>query len=740
MLDSNKNLPKRVERLENELLNLKQQIISLEKQLNEQSDFQEDGMIDQTRFVEKQHHTTIKMEKHPIELHEQKSEQIADDKQISATKSKQADTDILPETENPIQQFTKETDKSAKSHDSFEQLLGIWLPRVFMVVLILGVLWGLKVGMDKGWISYGVRIALGYIASVLIFYIGMKNIAKGHKLFGVTLIGGTIAIGILVTAAAYYLYGLLNYPVAMMISLVYIILGLIMSKKIKSETLTILSGIAGFLLPFLIKGTTVETWTFCLYVLLLFLTLFYIALSGKHKLSYYITFILFHLTLLVYTFFGLSPGNEMYIVFTALIQHLLLLLFYVKGLIARSIFTESIIYSNVIFMVGWIKLLENHQEVYVYGFLATLYVLFSIYGYSRKDIKLQSIFSAVAVFAISAFILSFNVENGESKLLLLLLNGAIGMWVGLYFKTIRTIIISSFIYVLTGLSVIAAVNIQSWISLQHLTWIGFIVTMIFIYYVIYLYGKTRFDIKTKSIDISLVVAQLVSLIYEFKLTDMVLNIKVAISDWSLYDHAFLFVMLVAIIMSFFAYKWKHGIYVSYIAVIEFIFIGLFFSISSLTIYTSGKPIFLFNVFTEVFYLIIFTLLFIMMAKGKFPKTNNLQQSTPVLAVISQIVYFFFFNKWYFAFVNVYMWEHDYVYIGHTIWMFLFAFLSISLGIRYSWKIVRYLGIILIGICLLKLFFIDLVNISIVIRAILFIVVGVIGLVYSRTLLKGNKAV
>src|SRR5690625_4311061 len=87
----------------------------------------------------------------------------------------------------------------------------------------------------------------------------------------------------------------------------------------------------------------------------------------------------------------------MYIVLTALIQHLIFLLFYVNNAISRSIFTETTIYLNVIFMVGWVKLLDAQQDVPVYGVLAVLYILFAIYGFSRKDIKLQSIFSAVSI-------------------------------------------------------------------------------------------------------------------------------------------------------------------------------------------------------------------------------------------------------------------------------------------------------------------------------------------------------
>ena len=53
----------------------------------------------------------------------------------------------------------------------------------------------------------------------------------------------------------------------------------------------------------------------------------------------------------------------------------------------------------------------------------------------------------------------------------------------------------------------------------------------------------------------------------------------------------------------------------------------------------------------------------------------------------------------------------------------------------NWKYVKIIGAVLIVVCVLKLFIVDLSSISILIRAILFTIVGVVGLVYSRTLLK-----
>ena len=291
MTESNKELNERVASLEKQISGLQQKVISLEKQLNDDSTTSAHSIVQSKEQPLKKAKHTIKSEK--------------DDKQVDDVEADQVKSSINQQEKNQTpnlqqkaptnemyhqEEMTNKVKKPPKEDFQFDQFLGIWLPRIFMGVLILGVLWALKVGLDNGWISYEVRIVLGYAATLIILYFGMKNINKEQRLFGITLISGVIAIGLLVTVAAYYLYGFLNYPLAMFISIFYIVLGLFMSKKTKSEVLTIFSGFAGFLLPFLIAGTTVETWTFCLYILILFISLFYIAIDGKHKLSYYVTF------------------------------------------------------------------------------------------------------------------------------------------------------------------------------------------------------------------------------------------------------------------------------------------------------------------------------------------------------------------------------------------------------------------------------------------------------------------
>ena len=163
------------------------------------------------------------------------------------------------------------------------------------------------------------------------------------------------------------------------------------------------------------------------------------SLSQKH--TFYVTFLLFHLTLFVYALLESAYAVESVLVVTVLIQHGVILFFYLKDRISKDVFSEALLYSNFVFTIGWIRLLEQVQEVSVYGLLALVYCALAAYAFLKQENVLRGILSAVAVLAITVFILSFNLEDERVVLMLLLLNGTIGMWVGLRFDTLRTIVL-----------------------------------------------------------------------------------------------------------------------------------------------------------------------------------------------------------------------------------------------------------------------------------------------------------
>lgn len=303
-------------------------------------------------------------------------------------------------------------------------------------------------------------------------------------------------------------------------------------------------------------------------------------------------------------------------------------------------------------------------------------------------------------------------------------------------KTIQPIIISSIIYVFTSLTIIPVYSITTFFSLEHVTWIVLLGTIVFIYRNLYKYGIPHWNIALKTINKNLIIGQIIGLIYVYQLSDFALQDYSHQYTWAFYEHMQLFILLVAVLLSLVAYKWKHGIYIVYAAIVEFLLLGFMFSIAPLAGFNEATyfPV---TIGIQVLYIILFTILFISIWKNKYITIQQLQKNIPTLAVIVQLTYVYFLHKWYFSITDLFIINYEYVYLGHTLWMFIFAFLSISLGIRYMWNIVKIIGMVLIAVCLIKLFFIDLISISIIVRALLFIIVGIIGLIYSRILIKNN---
>lgn len=634
--------------------------------------------------------------------------------------------------EQPVREEVPIKQKIRKEFD-LEKALSNWLPRIFMFILLLGVLWGLKVGMDNGFITNPVRVGMGYTGTILLYFLGTHYYNGGKKGFGLTLLGGFIGLGILTTFAAHLLYGYLNFTIAFVIGVAYIIAGLLLSRKTKSETLTIFSGIAGFLLPFLLEGEGATSIQFCAYILLLFLSLFYVSLSQKYKYTFYVMFSLFHLTLFVYALLESAFAEESILVATVLIQHGVILLFYLKGRISRDVFSEALLYSNFVLTIGWIKLLDHMQEVTVYGLLALLYSLLAVYSFWKKESALRGILSAVAVFAVTVFILSFDMDDTRVVLILLLVNGAIGIWVGLRFNTLRTIVTGSVIYLFTVPAVLTTMQINVFWSMENAVWLVFIGSFSWIFYTLYRFTPSRLLGKTKSIDKSLIVGQLLVLVYIFKLTKLGLANTYVSFDTANHVHAF--VLLVVLSAMYFFHKWSKGLYLTHGAVILFLIAGMIVLLTGLgSYYKHGE--FLFNFFVQLAFVAAFTAVVWAIVKDRFYlSSKELKWKTPQLAIVLQIIYFIVLNKWYLAFTTAYEWDLEYVLFAHTFLLFAFAFVSISIGGKMNWKYVKIIGAVLIIICVLKLFLVDLSSISILVRAILFTIIGIVGLVYSRTLLK-----
>ncbi len=88
-----------------------------------------------------------------------------------------------------------------------------WINKIGIALLLFGLAFLFKLGIDKGLLTPTVRVVFGVVLGMFLFGAGLRLRPKRLRL-GQVLIGGGIATFYVTLFAAYQFYGLVSYPVA----------------------------------------------------------------------------------------------------------------------------------------------------------------------------------------------------------------------------------------------------------------------------------------------------------------------------------------------------------------------------------------------------------------------------------------------------------------------------------------------------------------------------------------------
>lgn len=130
----------------------------------------------------------------------------------------------------------------------------MWLPRVFIVVLLIGVVWAFQSAVENEWITEPIRVLIGFVASVVLAVTGVYQTKSERRGLGASLIGGGAGVWIFSTFAGTVLYELIQTPIAFVLYILGIFAGVYLSHIYKSQSLAVFLTIAGFFVPFLVGG------------------------------------------------------------------------------------------------------------------------------------------------------------------------------------------------------------------------------------------------------------------------------------------------------------------------------------------------------------------------------------------------------------------------------------------------------------------------------------------------------
>ena len=102
--------------------------------------------------------------------------------------------EIVTIKESVQEREVKQVDISAFKPEPFNiiKFCQTWLPRVFVGIMLLGVIWLFKAGVDAGLLTPAIRIVFGIALSIGLYYIGDIQIKRERQALGLVLAGGSI--------------------------------------------------------------------------------------------------------------------------------------------------------------------------------------------------------------------------------------------------------------------------------------------------------------------------------------------------------------------------------------------------------------------------------------------------------------------------------------------------------------------------------------------------------------------
>ena len=135
-----------------------------------------------------------------------------------------------------------------------EGLLGLrswewWLNKVGVGLLLFGVAFLFKFSVDQGWLVPGLRVGIGLCIGIALVIVGLR-VYVGRRAFSHALLGGGIGVFYITGFAAFQLYGLISYPVAITFMVAVTLLAFGLSLRQNGVALALIAGLGGFGTPF----------------------------------------------------------------------------------------------------------------------------------------------------------------------------------------------------------------------------------------------------------------------------------------------------------------------------------------------------------------------------------------------------------------------------------------------------------------------------------------------------------
>jgi len=223
-----------------------------------------------------------------------------DESDLQATLGEETHTEIseqhTPKTPITLQEqyeapSASDSGKTPQQKQQSEVLFGQkWLLIAGVVITVLGVGWFLKYSFDQNWIGPAGRVFLAYLWGMAFLGGGEFFRRKDFEHFGLSLIGGGIAMFYFATFAAFQIYDLLPQSLAFLVMVVVTALACLLSLVYDTKWLAVLGLIGGFLTPVILSTGQDNQLVLMSYMVILNVGILSIAFFKQWRLLNYLGF------------------------------------------------------------------------------------------------------------------------------------------------------------------------------------------------------------------------------------------------------------------------------------------------------------------------------------------------------------------------------------------------------------------------------------------------------------------
>lgn len=156
--------------------------------------------------------------------------------------------------------------RKSTQETSFENFIGLRLIHlVGIVILVIGLSIGVKYAIDKNLISEGMRIALAYLAGLVLYGLSVW-LKKKYTGFSAILFSGAMASLYFTSYAAFVYYSMFSFPVAFIIMIALTFYTVYEAIRYNRQEIALLGLVGAYAIPFLISRNNDRAELFFLYI------------------------------------------------------------------------------------------------------------------------------------------------------------------------------------------------------------------------------------------------------------------------------------------------------------------------------------------------------------------------------------------------------------------------------------------------------------------------------------------